>query len=138
MAAITTFPTITGSVELADDVYTFTTTVALKRGQGVAFNATGVDFSVEVALLASDLRLAGFALEDADANTTVRVKLLGPILYLGNGTDGVIDAGTEVMMGAVGSVDAATAGNLVVGMTLADMAASSYGAVMIYKSALET
>lgn len=138
MAAITTFPTIPGSIELANDTYTFVAEEAIKRGQGVAFNDTGVDFSVAVAVLASDMRLAGFALEDVASGAKVAVKLLGPILLLGNGTDGALDAGTEVMMGAVGSVDAATAGNLVVGITVEDIAASSYGHVMIYKSALET
>ena len=121
MSAISTFPTIPGSIELADSVYTFTATAAVKRGQQVCFHGTGVDFSVIVGVLSGELLGAGVALEDADAAAKVPVKLYGPIVLMGNGTDGALDAGTLVMLGAVGAVDAATTTHTIYGICVETM-----------------
>lgn len=139
MADITAFPAIPGSIELANDVYSFTATAALKRGQAAAFHGTGVDFSVIVALQAGMVHLAGVAIEDADIGELVALKMYGPVIVMANESDSVaIDAGSEVTIDALGGVRAAAAGEHICGLTVEDMAADSYGSVMMYRDMFET
>jgi hypothetical protein len=97
MADISAFPTIRNVLVAGDNIQQFTASGAIKAGHVVAFNSTGVDLTVQAAVVGTTLGVAGVALYDAADGAEVAVAMDGCIVYVVNGLDGTNwDAGTYV------------------------------------------
>lgn len=86
----------------------FTASGAIKAGQVVAFNSTGVSMTVQAAVTSTTETIVGVAIYDAADGAQVTVAMRGCIAYVVNGLDNdAIDAGDPVgpiTTGLVGSV----------------------------------
>ena len=145
MADIAAFPTMHDVLKFGDNIQTFTATSAVKAGQVVAINATGVSGAVDPSVATSGSRSVGVALYDAAAAAKVAVAMTGCIADVANADDTTtIDAGDylETNNNAVkGTVDvadiAAISGAVgtnhldVIGIALDDIAASGTGRMLI-------
>jgi hypothetical protein len=126
-----------------NNIQMFTATTAVKAGQVVAYHATGVSGAVNKSVKASTVGAIGVALYDAAATTLVAVAMDGCIVYVAN-TDNAttIDAGdtlgttTNAVGGYVDTCAMTTAAAVAVrvekvGIALEDIAASSYGRMLV-------
>jgi len=145
MADIGTFPTIRNVLVYGDNITTFTATTAVKAGQVVAINATGVSNAVDPCVNTSGCQPVGVALYGAAAGALVAVAGTGCVVTIANADDtATFDAG-DVLEGndntvggtvSVSSVAAsggatATAHPFVVGYAEEDIAASGTGRMRI-------
>ena len=107
MAEVSAFPTMHDVLKGGDNLSTFTATTAVKAGQVVAINATGVSGAVDMSVAAAGSRSIGVALYDAAAGDKVAVAMSGCIVDVANvEVASVIDAGSfvETNDNAVGGV----------------------------------
>lgn len=144
MTDITAFPSFNpsegGNVQ---NVSTFTAGAAITMGQVVAFATTGVSGTVHPAITDTTGQVIGVALYTVASGAKVAVALNGSIVKVANADDtATIDAGDVLVANdnAVGgtvsvATSVATASTLgagiVVGIALDDIAASSYGRVLL-------
>jgi len=143
MADIATFVTGTPVEEIAILSRTFTATTAVKAGQVVAINATGVSNAVDPCVATG--QPVGVALTTAAAGATVNVCMLG-ICYVTNADDTVaLDAGDLIIgndnaVGGTVSVSLAVGTQStpqeVIGIMLEDMAGGAYGKAFIFPMSL--
>jgi len=147
MTDITAFPTIRNPVRQLSGTETFTALAAVKPGQVVTGNATGVDYQVEKCVAASLVtRPIGVAIGAAGAGEKVAVALPGSICELANADDTTgIDAWDDVITNdnAVGGTVSAvsygsTATQVIVGIALEDIAGGATGRVYILPQILRT
>lgn len=145
MADISAFPTIRNLVYAEGPSITMTATTAVKRGQAVAINATGVSMAVDPAVATAGAHSIGVAGDDAAAGASVTVWLPGSIVYMANADDTTgIDAGNLVesndnaVGGTISEVaEAAIAGavgtahNDVIGLALEDIAGGATGRILL-------
>ena len=150
MADIGTFPTMHDVLKQGDNIQSFTATTAVKAGQVVAINATGVSRAVDMSVAAAGSRSIGVALYDAAAGAKVAVAMTGCIVDVANFHDTTtIDAGDfletnnntvggTVGTAAVADISGAVAVNHldVIGIALADIAASGTGEMLIQPMAI--
>lgn len=112
MADIAAFPTLKNILYSGNNTFTLTATTAVKAGQVVAGNDTGVSMAVDMAVGAAGSRSIGVALFDAAAGAEVTVAGPGCIVYIVNADDAAtIDAWSylEPSTNAVGGTVAAVA-----------------------------
>lgn len=69
----------------------------ITKGMVVAFNATGVEYSVEPHLSASTVGPIGVALHSAATGDKVAIASLGSIVKVQNGVDTALEAGDTIM-----------------------------------------
>lgn len=144
MTDISTFPTFNPSEGgKTPNTFTFIAGAAITAGQVVAYATTGVSMTVHPAVTDTTGQVIGVALYSVASGAKVAVALDGCIVNVANADDtAVIDAGSHVVANdnAVGgTVSAATSvatastidAGIVVGIALQDIAASSYGLVLI-------
>ncbi len=95
MADIAAFPTVRNVLVSGDNILTFTAGAAIKAGQVVAFNATGVSDTVQACAVGTTLGIVGVALYDAASGAKVAVAGPGCVAYVVNGIQATSwDAGT--------------------------------------------
>ena len=107
MADIAAFPTIRNVLISGDNIITYTAAAAIKAGQVVAFNATGVSDTVQACAAGTTLGIAGVALYDAALGAKVAVAGPGCVCNVVNGIQATNwDAGT--FLKAYGTTTAGT------------------------------
>jgi hypothetical protein len=107
MADIAAFPTVRNVLISGDNIISYTAVAAVKAGQVVAFNATGVSDTVQACAVGTTLGIAGVALYDAAAGAKVAVAGPGCMCYVVNGIQATNwDAGTYLK--AYGTTTAGT------------------------------
>jgi hypothetical protein len=141
MTDISAFPAIRNVLYAGSNFQTFTATTAVKAGQVVAINATGVSDAVDMAVGTGTP--VGVALYDAAAGAKVSVAMDGCWVYVANADDSAtIDAGDTLEMNdnAVGgTVNAAALTKsgavaetfMAVGYAIDDIAASGTGRMKV-------
>jgi|SRR3990170_5625007 len=148
MADITAFPTIRNVLWQGNNLIQMTATTAVKAGQVVAINATGVSMAVDPAVATG--KAIGVALYDAAAGEEVTIAGPGCIVYVANADDtSTFDAGDyletndntvggTVSVAAVAATGGATVTSHfdVIGVALDDIAASGTGRMLIQPIAL--
>lgn len=148
MADISAFPAIHDVLVAGNNIFTFTATTAVKAGQVVDINATGVSDAVDMAVATGCT--IGVALYDAAAGAPVAVAGPGCIVYVANADDTTtIDAGDwletndnavggTVSTAAVAASGGATATfhNNIIGKAIDDIAASGTGRMIIQLNSL--
>lgn len=144
-ADISAFPTMHDVLKQGDNIQSFIATTAVKAGQVVAINATGVSGAVDKAVAAAGSRSVGVALYDAAAGDRVAVAMTGCIVDVANFHDTTtIDAGDyletndntvggTVATAAVADISGAVGTNHldVIGIALDDIGASGTGRMLI-------
>lgn len=145
MGDISAFPTIRNVLWSGNNIVKMTATTAVKAGQVVGINATGVSGAVDKAVAAAGEMPIGVALYDAAAGAEVAVATVGCIVYVANDSDNTaIDAGSwletndNAVGGTVNAVAvAAIAGAVgtahygVIGVAIDDIAVSGTGRMLI-------
>lgn len=145
MGDISAFPTIRNVLWSGSNIIKLTATTAVKAGQVVGINASGVSGAVDMCVAAAGEMPIGVALYGASAGAEVAVATVGCIVYVANASDSVaIDAGDwlETNANAVGGTVspvavAAVAGAIgtahygVIGVAIDDIAVSSTGRMLI-------
>jgi len=145
MGDIGAFPTIRNVLWSGNNIVKLTATTAVKAGQVVGINATGVSGAVDKCVAASGEMPIGVAIYDAAAGADVAVATVGCIVYVANALDDTdIDAGSwletndNTVGGTVNAVAvAAIAGAVgtghfgVIGVAIDDIAKSTTGRMLI-------
>lgn len=136
MTDIAAFPVIKQVVEHIGLSITLTATTAVKGGQVVEIDATGVSMAVNAAVAESGARPIGVAAFDADAGELVTVYMTGSVVYVANADDTTgIDAGDLLVANdnaVAGTVSASTTGvNAVIGIALEDIAGAGIGRMLV-------
>jgi hypothetical protein len=143
MGAIAAWVTMRDVLKSGKNIALFTATTAVKAGQVVAYNATGVSNAVEAAVSATTARPIGVALYDAGVGVLVAVALDGCVVMVANSDDATtIDAGDMIQASAnavggfVDTCPITTAGAVpvlyeTIGIMLDDVAASGQGRMLI-------
>lgn len=137
MADIGTFPTIHKVLYSGDNIQSFKANGAIKAGQVVCLNATGVDFTVEKAVAAAGSCPVGVALTDAADTYQVPVAMIGCIVTVANYDDtATMDAGDTCMMndntvGGTVAVGTGAASWELVGRLMTDMAAGGTAKMLV-------
>lgn len=145
MGDITTFPTIRNVLVSGKNITQMTATTAVKAGQVVAINATGVDMALDPAVATAGSRSIGVALYGVSAGAEVAVAGMGCIVNVANADDTTgIDAGGYIesndnavggtvsesavadVVGAVG-----TAHYDIIGIAIQDIAGGGTGNMLI-------
>jgi hypothetical protein len=107
MADIAAFPTVRSVLVSGDNIISYTAVAAVKAGQVVAFNATGVSDTVQACAVGTTLGIAGVAIYDAAAGAKVAVAGPGCVCNVVNGIQATSwDAGT--FLKAYGTTTAGT------------------------------
>lgn len=151
MADTSTFPTLTNVlVSGKETVKTYTAGAAIKAGQLVAFNTTGVGQTVQPAIAGTTYTPAGVAIFDAASGAPVAVATDGAQVYVCEGAGAAIDAGDFLVPddcavgGCVGIMDpaigshSATVTAFYCGVADTDIAANSTGIMTIKIGPMET
>lgn len=145
MADISAFPTIKKVLDGNEHAITFTAGAAIKAGQIVGFNATGVSGTVEPMVAGAGEHPIGVALGDAASGKPVSVAVIGAIVVVANADDTTaIDAGDwletndNAVKGTVSAVNIAASGSAiatvhwtVIGKALDDIAGGGTGRMMV-------
>lgn len=143
MADVSAFPTMHDVLVDGNNILTLTATTAVKAGQVVDINATGVSMAVDPAVATGCT--VGVALYDAAAGAPVAVATIGCVVYVANADDTTtVDAGDwletndnavggTVSVAAVAASGGATATfhNNIVGKALDDIAGGGTGRMLI-------
>ena len=145
MADISAFPTIRNVLVSGNNIITLTATTAVKAGQLVAINATGVSGAVDKCIATAGSMPIGVALYDAAAAAIVAVATIGCVVYMANADDTTgIDAGgwvefndnavggtiSECAVAAIGGA-VGTGHYGVFGVAIDDIAGSGTGRVLL-------
>lgn len=145
MADIAAFPTIRNAWESGANVISLTATNAIKAGQAVEIDATGVSGAVNAAVQEAGSQPVGVAIADADAGGKVAVATTGCVVYVANADDtAAIDAGSPLetndnaVGGTVSAVTVTATGGAtvtvhpyVVGIALDDIAGGGTGRMLV-------
>jgi len=144
MADISAFPDMGDNILVSgDNIQTYVAGAAIKKGQAVAFHATGVSMTVHPAVKGTTASVEGVALATVDSGENVAVAGPGCVVYMAN-ADGTtaIDAGDGVedndnaVGGTISALPANSGGvtgayaNLV-GVALDDIAGGGTGRVRL-------
>lgn len=94
MGDIAAFPTLQRVLVRGDNITDYKATAAIKAGQAVCINATGVSDQVEASVAAAGSKLVGVAIGNAAAGERVAVAGDGCEVYVAQADDtATIDAG---------------------------------------------
>lgn len=145
MADIAAFPAIANVLVSGNNVINLKATTAVKAGQLVAINATGVSGAVDKCIATAGSMPIGVALYDAGAGSMVGVATVGCIVNMANADDTTgIDAGgwvefndnavggtiSECAVAAIGGA-VGTAHYGVFGVAIDDIAGAGTGRVLL-------
>jgi len=145
MTDIAAFPAIHNVLYSGDNIQSFTASGAIKAGQVVAIDATGVTLTVRAAVAESGERPVGVAIYDVADTKPAAIAMTGCICYVANADDGTdIDAGEWLTTNAntvggtvsaqsIAAESGATAAiyDTVIGYAVGDIAKAATGLMMI-------
>ena len=145
MTDISAFPTIRNVLYAGDNIQSFTASGAIKAGQVVAIDATGVTLTVRAAVAESGERPVGVAIYDVADTKPAAIAMTGCICYVANADDTAgIDAGDWLTTNAntvggtvsaqsIAAESGATAAiyDTVIGYAVGDIAKAATGLMMI-------
>jgi len=97
MADLAAWADIRNVLVSGDNINQFTAGADIKAGQVVAYNATGVAWTVQPVATGTTGTIVGVALYDADSGEQVSVAMRGCIVYVQNGAQGAVDQGDPLV-----------------------------------------
>lgn len=150
MADISAFTALPNALWAGNNIYNFTASGAIKAGQVVAIDATGVSMTVRAAVAEEGEMPIGVAVNTVADGDEIAVACDGCICYVANADDtNAIDAGSWVetndnaVGGTVSAVAVAATGgatvtvhNLVCGVVIDDIAGGGTGRMIVRPGAV--